>query len=120
MVAESVRTESYFQHARRSGVPRMMTNVTRYLCAAAYLNEGYCRKVIRELVDEPHRAVVPSYGFDIGPVITHSLRARRLQLIRDLMLWVLLLGGAVVSPFSVSAYLTLAAPFAIGRLVPWR
>lgn len=97
-----------------------MTNVTRYLCAAAYLDEGYTRKVIRELVDEPYRAVVPSYGFDIGPIIGHCLRARRLHLIRDFTIWALLIGCAVVSPFSVSGYVALTLPFTIGRLIPWR
>ena len=36
------------------------------------------------------------------------------------MIWALLIGCTVVSPFSVSDYVTLTVPFAIGRLVPWR
>ncbi|GAB3987967.1 hypothetical protein GCM10029978_108870 [Actinoallomurus acanthiterrae] len=120
MVAESVRTESHFQHARRAAIPGVMSNATRYLCAAAYLDEGFCRKVIGELVDPEHRAVVPSYGFDVGPVITHSVRARRLQLIRDLVIWALLIGCTVISPFALWSYLSTAVPFAVTRLVPWR
>ncbi|MCO5985101.1 hypothetical protein NE235_03145 [Actinoallomurus spadix] len=120
MVAESVRIEGHFQHARRGGIPRRMSDATRYLCAAAYLDERFCRKVIDELVDAEHRAVVPSYGFDVGPVISHSLRARRLQLIRDVTIWALLLGCLSISPGSVSTYYSLAVPFALARLVPWR
>ncbi|WP_345437451.1 hypothetical protein [Actinoallomurus vinaceus] len=97
-----------------------MSNATRYLCAAAYLDEGFCRKVIGELVDPEHRAVVPSYGFDVGAVITHSVRARRLQLIRDLVIWAVLIGCLFVSPFAVSTYFSMALPFVMARLVPWR
>ncbi|WP_433180167.1 hypothetical protein [Actinoallomurus sp. CA-150999] len=120
MVAESVRTESHFQHARRAAIPGVMSTATRYLCAAAYLDEGFCRKVIGELVDPEHRAVVPSYGFDVGPVITHAVRARRLQLIRDLVIWAVLIGCAVISPFAASTFFWTAVPFAVARLVPWR
>ncbi|MEV0403541.1 hypothetical protein [Actinoallomurus sp. NPDC050550] len=97
-----------------------MSNATRYLCAAAYLDEGFCRKVIGELVDPEHRAIVPSYGFDVGPVITHCLRARRLQLIRDVTIWALLIGCALISPPAALTYVMLALPFAMARLVPWR
>ncbi|MCO5968776.1 hypothetical protein [Actinoallomurus soli] len=120
MVAESVRIEGHFQHARRGGIPRRMTDATRYLCAAAYLDERFCRKVIGELVDAEHRAVVPSYGFDVGPVISHSLRARRLQLIRDVTIWALLIGSLLISPPALLTYFSLALPFAAVRLVPWR
>ena len=39
----------FFSHARTRPAGRM-TNATRYLCAAAYLDAGYAATVIRELV----------------------------------------------------------------------
>jgi hypothetical protein len=73
-----------------------MSNATRYLCAAAYLSPRYAGAVIRELVNS-HRAVAPSVGMDAGPVVRHCLRARRIQLSRDLVLALLLLAGLIFS-----------------------
>ncbi|HTT51970.1 MAG TPA: hypothetical protein VMH35_11270 [Streptosporangiaceae bacterium] len=86
----------FFTHAQGRAAGKT-TNATRYLCAAAYLNPGYAGTVIRELVNS-HRAVPPSVGMDLGPVVRHCLRARRLQLVRDLLLSVLLLLGLIISP----------------------
>ncbi|MGH3251486.1 MAG: hypothetical protein ACRDOI_35485 [Trebonia sp.] len=71
-----------------------MSNATRYLCAAPYLEPSFATRVISELVGS-HRAVVPSHGIDLEPIIRHSLKARRLQLIRDIVLCVLLFVGVV-------------------------
>ncbi len=79
----------YFQHVVRpagSTESAPMQNATRYLCAAAYLDNSFAGQVIEELLTEQHRGVVPSYGFDAEPVIAHCVRGRRLQLIRDLLL----------------------------------
>ena len=84
----------FFSHARTRPAGRM-TNATRYLCAAAYLDAGYAATVIRELVASV-RAVAPSVGIDLGPIIRHCLRARNIQLARDVVLSVLLLIGLIV------------------------
>ncbi len=67
----------FFSHAARRSASSM-TNATRYLCAAAYLSPRYAGTVIGELVAS-HRAVAPSVGIDIGPVVRHCLRARNMQ-----------------------------------------
>jgi hypothetical protein len=69
-----------------------MSNATRYLCAAAYLSPQFANTVIDHLVAS-HRAVAPSRGIDIEPVIRHCLKARRLQLTRDILLSILLVLG---------------------------
>jgi hypothetical protein len=87
--------EPFFSHAR-SRPDGWMTNATRYLCAAAYLSAEFTNRVIRELVSS-HRAVAPSVGIDLAPIIRHCLRSRRMNLVRDLVLCVLLLIGLFVA-----------------------
>ena len=88
-------SDRFFRHApgRPEGRP---TNATRYLCAAAYLNPAYANQVIWELVAS-RRAVAPSVGMDLGPVIRHCLNARRIQLTRDVILAILLVAGLIVA-----------------------
>jgi hypothetical protein len=90
---ETAATGPFFSHtpARSGG---RMTNATRYLCAAAYLDAGYAGAVIRELVASA-RSVAPSVGVDLGPIIRHCLRARNIQLVRDIVLTLLLLIGLI-------------------------
>jgi hypothetical protein len=85
-----------------------MSSTTRLLCGAAYLDDSYAAKVIEEIVEDEHRAVAPSYGFDLDPVVRHCYRARRLILIRDLVLSGLLLAGLVLVPFVTVAWLLTA------------
>jgi hypothetical protein len=76
--------------------PGPMSNATRYLCAAAYLSPLFANTVIGELV-ESHRAVVPSRGIDLIPIIRHCLKARKMQLVRDFLLSILLLLGVILA-----------------------
>ena len=84
----------FFRHpvAPAGRAPERMSNATRYLCAAAYLDSSFANPVIGELVGS-HRAVVPSRGVDLIPVIRHCLKARKMQLVRDLLLSILLVLG---------------------------
>jgi hypothetical protein len=95
-----------------------MTNATRYLCAAAYQRSWFANSVIGELLSS-HRAVAPSVGVDLGPIIRHSLRARNLQLTRDIVLAFLLLAGLYLAPLQTVFILFLA--FFVGFLpsVDW-
>ena len=68
------------------------TNATRYLCAGAYLSTWFANNVIGELIAS-HRAVAPSRGIDLEPIIRHCLKARRMKRTRDIVLSVLLLVG---------------------------
>jgi hypothetical protein len=90
---ETTTAGPFFSHMRSRPDGRM-TNATRYLCAAAYLDAGYATTVIRELVASV-RAVAPSVGIDLGPIIRHCLRARNIQLARDVVLSILLIIGLI-------------------------
>ncbi|MFD0852152.1 hypothetical protein ACFQ07_07965, partial [Actinomadura adrarensis] len=78
MVAEtaSSTSESFFLHVpvRESAADRPLQDDTRYLAAAMYLDRHLCDQVIDEYVRDEHRAVPPSFGFDLDPVIRHALR----------------------------------------------
>jgi hypothetical protein len=69
------------------------TETTRYLCAAAYLDRRFAEHVITKVLQEEHRAVAPSYGVDIVPVVLHCLTAQRRRLTRDVVLTGLVLVG---------------------------
>ena len=100
-------SDRFFQHApRRSGNP--LTNATRYLCAASYLNPAFATTVIWELLAS-RRAVAPSIGIDLGPVIRNCLNSRRIQLIRDVILTILLVVGVFFVPLPTFAVLTAGA-----------
>jgi hypothetical protein len=50
---------------------------TRHLAATAQLDHSFARWVVRDVVNEPHRAVAPSFGgIDLAPVIKHCISAR--------------------------------------------
>ncbi|WP_027344230.1 hypothetical protein [Hamadaea tsunoensis] len=88
---------------------------TRQLCAGAYLEPGFGETVIRELVEDERRAVAPSFGFDVEPVVRHALRARRLRLATSFALAVLVLVGLRFTPVFTVGWL------AIGFVVAgWR
>jgi hypothetical protein len=84
----------FFSHEppRPSG---SLSNVTRLLCIAAYLDRGFANRVIRSLL-MTRKAVAPSVNFDVGPVLRHCLRARRLILARDVALVLIVLIGLAI------------------------
>ncbi|MBX6386385.1 MAG: hypothetical protein IRZ07_25990 [Microbispora sp.] len=92
-----------------TGRGRVLSNVTRYLCAGAYLDSRFRDAVLDELLDDPYRAVAPSYGgVDLRPVLLHCLRARRHVIGRDVIITVLLAAGVLISfPTVGSTYLAL-------------
>jgi hypothetical protein len=59
---------------------------TRYLAAATQLDPEYADLVVRQVVDEPYRALAPVFGADLGVVTRWALAARRRRLARDLAL----------------------------------
>lgn len=69
------------------------TAATRHMSAGAYLDEDFARVCLDEVYHQPHRAVAPSFGFDLGVVLAHCRRARRITLIRDGVI----VGGLVVA-----------------------
>jgi hypothetical protein len=111
---ESLSGDQFFTHAaaRPSGT---LSNATRYLCAAAYLNRTFANTVIGQLLAS-HRAVAPSLGIDLVPVIRHCLNARRAQIVRDVLLTVFLLAGLLFATTAVVGILILA--FLFGLVLP--
>ena len=92
-----------------------LSNATRFLCAAAYLNHTFANRVIRDLL-ATRRAVAPSINFDVGPVLRHCLRARRTILFRDITLLGIILVGLVIKTLTTLDFLLFA--LSIGVLVP--
>ncbi len=69
---------------------RFARDATRYLCFAALTDSSYSRKIIREIVDEPHRAAASSPGIDLTTVLRYALASRRRHLVRDAILCLLI------------------------------
>lgn len=73
------------------------SEATRYLCVGAYLDPAFRHQVLRNVLRSRHRAVAPSYGVDIVPVIRHCLRAQRREFLQNVALVALLLVTALIS-----------------------
>ncbi|MGV9449599.1 hypothetical protein [Streptomyces sp. NPDC003635] len=58
-------------------------DTTRHLCAAAYTDPEFSRRVVEDVLRDELGAVAPSPGVDLVPVVRHSLAARRLHRDRD-------------------------------------
>lgn len=80
---------------------------TRRLCCAPYVDVEFGAAVIHETMESERKAVPPSYGFDLDPVVRHCLRARRLLLVRYLLVTVLLIVGVCANPVATLGWLTL-------------
>ncbi|MGH3914081.1 MAG: zinc ribbon domain-containing protein [Pseudonocardiaceae bacterium] len=63
---------------------------TRYLCAAAHLDEEFCDAAIAEFLVEPVRAIPPSPGVDSAAVLREAVAAQTRRRIRDGLLLALL------------------------------
>ena len=88
--AEPPQPDAFFTHAASHEAVGSATRPGTV--AAAYLDTAFANTVISELVAS-HRAVVPSLSIDLVPIIRHCLKARKAQLLRDLLLTVILIGG---------------------------
>jgi hypothetical protein len=106
--------EPLFSH-ERPWSPGTLSNATRFLCAAAYLNHTFANRVIRDLL-ATRRAVAPSINFDVGPVLRHCLRARRTILFRDIALLGIILVGLVIRTLTTLDFLLFVV--SIGVLLP--
>ncbi|MEV4442184.1 hypothetical protein AB0K09_24905 [Streptomyces sp. NPDC049577] len=68
------------------------TEATRLLCAGAYLDIHFRRRVIEELVEHEERPIAPSLGVDVVPVLAHAVRARGQDALTALLLLALWAG----------------------------
>ncbi len=116
--AQPTQPNGFFHHAAARHSDRM-SNPTRYLCAAAYLSPWYANWVMGELLAS-HRAVAPSVDADVGPIIRHCLHARRIALIRDLILTVVLIAGLVLATWATIVVLILALGLAFIQGPAWQ
>jgi hypothetical protein len=73
-------------------------NTTRYLCAAAQLDEDYANTAIREFLVEPMRAIPPTPGVDTTAVLREAVAARTRRRIRDGILLLLLVVVVFAAP----------------------
>src|SRR6266702_2634897 len=81
------------------GAPDPATSAaTRYLCVGAHIDPQFADRVIHDVLEERHRAVCPSRGIDLVPIVRHCLAARRRRLARDLAILAVLAASVVVSP----------------------
>ncbi|MFI7412089.1 hypothetical protein ACIBU0_25805 [Streptomyces sp. NPDC049627] len=61
-------------------------DVTRYLCAAAYVDERFADRVVEEVLADEASAVAPSPDVDLATVVRHCLAAQDTRYHRDLRL----------------------------------
>ncbi len=72
------------------GAAPTFDGTTRYLCAAAHLDEKFCDEAIAEFLVEPVRAIPPSPGMDSAAVLREAVAAQTRRRIRDGFLLALL------------------------------
>lgn len=73
-------------------------DVTRYLCAAAYVDEGFADRVVEDVLADEAGAVAASPGVDLVTVVRHCLTAQELRHRRDQRLTAAFTVVAVFAP----------------------
>jgi hypothetical protein len=105
--------------ARSAGIDR---DATRYLAAATQLSIPYARDVVYKVMNEPFRALAPTFGVDVPVVVRWALKALRTRAARDFSLLVTLaltVLSAVPSFWPQSLLLLPAALAAAWLVVSW-
>src|SRR5438105_3542606 len=74
------------------------SDATRYLCVGAERDQSFAIAVLGELFDRPSRAVAPSYGIDVVPIVKHCVKGQRRRAVRDATLFLLILLELFVFP----------------------
>jgi hypothetical protein len=85
--------------------PPPMTDATRYLCVGAYIDPVFRDRCLREVYYQDKRFVAPSYGFDLATVLDACLRARNIDILRDVV---------IVATLGLAAYLNWISVAAVG------
>src|SRR5262245_56766599 len=76
-------------------------DTTRYLCAAAHLDDRFADSAIREFLTESTRAVPPVAGVRAGAVLAEAVASRARRKLRDSALVVLFAGVLVTLSLSL-------------------
>lgn len=92
-----------------AGAAPGLDGTTRYLCAAAHLDEKFCDEAIAEFLVEPVRAIPPSPGIDSAAVLREAVAAQTRRRIRDGLLLALLVVLALVDFPTVILWTVMAA-----------
>lgn len=104
--------------AAHGGPDPATSAATRYLCVGAHVDPEFADQVVHDLLEERHRAVCPSRGIDLVPIIRHCLAARRRRFGRDLAILAVLAASLVVSPVpTVALSITAWCGWLVHRLV---
>ncbi|MGH3759907.1 hypothetical protein [Actinophytocola sp.] len=90
-------------------------DTTRYLCAAAHLDQTFADDAIREFLVEPTRAVPPAPGVNAPAVLAEAVAARARRKVRDATLVAL---AVVALVFASWLFLGLWAVVAVGATIP--
>lgn len=101
------------------GAPASGTSneTTRYLCAAAHIDEEFCDAAIAEFLVEPVRAIPPSPGLDSATVLREAVAARTRRRIRDGLLLALLVVLALVNTTVAIFWVMVVAMAVVGLSV---
>jgi hypothetical protein len=106
--------------ARQKSVDR---DATRYLSAATQVDISYAERVVARVMDEPFRALAPTYGIDVAVVTKWALKALRTRALRDSILaaiFLLVAGVLALSFFWLPGLLILPVAFiAAWQVVSW-
>jgi hypothetical protein len=95
-VVGSVGVQPFGETIRKSAEVRM-SDVTRYLAAAAHSDAKFRREVLKDIHYAPFRCKAPEFGVDANLVTDQCLLAERRRKFRDLLLFVALLAVLVPS-----------------------
>ncbi|MET9082224.1 hypothetical protein ABZX77_10030 [Streptomyces sp. NPDC004237] len=105
------------------------SDVTRQLCTALYARparfgdpapwgEKRLLRLVKDVLRDPARSV-PSYGFDLVPVLTHGVRVRRRRLLRQIAVVAVLGLVAAWAPLSALTWLgALGVAWVVGSSGP--
>ncbi|WP_133905793.1 hypothetical protein [Actinophytocola oryzae] len=85
----------------RSDHARGRDDTTRYLCAAAHLDDRFADRAIREFLTEPTRAAPPVAGVRAGAVLAEAVAARARRKVRDTLVVTLFAGVLVTLSLSL-------------------
>jgi hypothetical protein len=103
-----------------SALPPLASRSTRYLCAAAHIDDSFWTTCLREVYYQSNRAVAPSYGFELLPVLRHCLLARNMAIVRDAVVVGILLAAVSTFPallWFVPAIVWVGIVVTLGRVV---
>jgi hypothetical protein len=94
-------------HAARAYQSR--DDTTRYLCAAAHMDDDFADDAVREYLIEDTRPAPETPGVNVATVLAEAIAARTRRKLRDIGLILLMLGFCVLAPVAwVASWIVVA------------